>query len=335
MKKIAKLLCFLLALTMALSVLSGCAGRKKGDPPIWTNEKTVVLTIGDYNVKYDFYRYLFLNTIRHFDNGDKSYWQKEGNNVKKVTDYVEESLMKTYATFALADKYDITLSEAELLEIETSIKQEKSNRGLSDKEFKKELEQQYMDEELYEFLVKTAHLEYKVMEHITDETSGIIKLDDQAIKKEIETNFARATHILFTFENEDEKRSQKELAEQVHKKLKDGEDFEKLKEAYSDDTDLKGNKDGYYFTHGEFKNAFEYTAFDLKENEISEVITSEIGFHIVKRLPIEKEYVEKNFEQLRRQCLIAKYYDMASEASSNMKKEYKEEYRSITLDTFN
>ena len=118
-------------------------------------------------------------------------------------------------------------------------------------------------------------------------------------------------------------------------KLKNGEDFETLKELHSDDTDLKNNKDGYYFTHGEFKNEFEYVAFELKEGEISEIITTSLGFHIVKRLPIEQEYVNKNLEQLRKQCLTAKYYEMVKNTQEKFKPEYTEEFKNIKLDSFN
>ncbi len=335
MKKTIRLVTLLLALILIFSTLTGCNRRKEGAPPIWTSEDKVVLTLGEYNVYYDFYRYLFKNTVRYFDQGDQSYWQKDGNNVEKVKDYVLDSLKQTYAMFALADKYEVSLSEADILEIETTIKQEKTNAGFSDEEFENALKEEYLTKELYEYLLKVQFLEYRVYSYITTDSSGILKIDDKTLEKEIETNFARASHILFTYANEEQKQKQKELAEQVLEKLKNGEDFETLKEKYSDDNKLKGNTDGYYFTHGEFDNMFEYTAFELKEGEISEVVTSNLGFHIVKRLPIEKKYVDKNFEQLRKQCMTAKYYEMIKETNSNFTCEYTKEFKDIKLDTFN
>lgn len=333
MKKTFKILALVLSFIMLLSLLLGCAQkRKEGYPAVFTSDNRVVMKLGGYNVAYDFYRFMFNNSIDFFDNGDDSYWTQEGNDVTKVKDYVLESLTETYGMFALADKYEITLSEADLLEVETELKNAKN--GMTNDEFKKELASAYLTEELYTFLLKTQKLEYLVYSHITNEGSGIIKIDDATLENEIETNFARASHILFTFNNESEKQSQKELAEQVLDRLKNGEDFETLKEEYSDDTDLKGNKDGYYFTHGEFKNAFEYAAFELNEGEISDVVTTNVGFHIVKRLPIEDEYVNKNFEQLRQQCITAKYYELLEESCKDFKAEYTEEYKEIKLDTF-
>lgn len=333
MKKNIKALCLILALLMTVSLFAGCAQRRKeGDPPIFTSDERVVMTIGGYNVTYDFYRFLFMNSKDFFDNGDESYWQEEGNDVEKIKEYVLESLLETYAMFYLADKYDIKLSKEDLAEIDAEIAEAKT--GYSDEEFIQEISTAYLTEELYEFLLKTQKLEYLVYTHLTDEASGIIKVDDTTLEKAIETDFVRASHILFTFHNEKEKADQKALADQVLERLKNGEDFETLKEEYSDDTDLAGNTDGYYFTHGEFKNMFEYAAFDLEVGEYSEVVTTNVGLHIVKRLPIEEEYVNKHFEELRKQCITSKYYEILGDACESFTPEYTKEYKAITLDSF-
>ena len=66
MKKTLKALSIGLALAMILAALTGCMGRKKGDGPVWTSERDVVLTLGDYTVYRDFYRYLFFELHRLF-----------------------------------------------------------------------------------------------------------------------------------------------------------------------------------------------------------------------------------------------------------------------------
>ncbi len=333
MKKTFKILNLILSLIITISAFTGCSGRKEGYPPVWTPDKRVVMTVGVYNVTYDFYRYLFLNTKDFFDNGDESFWQKEENNVDLVKDYVFDSIKDTYGMFTLADKYDITLSDDDKANIESYI--ESSKEGMTDEEFEKSLEEAYMTKELYKFVLEVQQLEYLVYEHIINESSGILKFDDTSLMKAIDEDFVRATHILLTFKNEEESNTKLETANQILKKLKNGEDFETLKEQYSEDTDLKNNTDGYYFTHGEFENEFEYAAFELKEGEISEVVTTEVGYHIIKRLPIEKEYVNKNIEALRAQYKTALYYELIEEAYKNFTPEYKDEYKNIQLDSFN
>lgn len=312
----------MIALLLICSVFSGCSGRKKGAPPVFTSDNKVILTLGGYNVTSDFYDYLWMNTKYYYDNGDDSFW--EDNDVKLISDYVLNSLYDTYAMFTLADEYDITLDDEDNEYIDSYI--ESSKEGYSDKDYKKSLAESYMDEELYRFILEVQRLEYKVYEHITSEGTGVIKVDDDTLNKALETEFVRATHILFTFKNDDEAKTKLEKAESVLERLKNGEDFEELKEKFSEDTALKGNTNGYYFTHGEFKNEFEYTAFKLKEGEISDVVLSDVGLHIIKRLPLEENYVNDHYEQLRKQYITSLYYDLIETTAKGLTVEYREGY---------
>jgi len=333
MKKTLKIISIFLALLITAAAFTGCANkRKKGDPPVWIKDKRVVMTINDYNVPHDFYAYLFKNAKYYYDQGDEAYWQKEGNDVKKIQDYVFDILKETYAVFTLADEYDITLSETDKLDIDDQIAQAKKSFG---KNFETELKNAFMTEELFRYSLEIQQLETLLYEHIISEESGILKADDQTVTEGIKSEFARATHILFTFANDIDRQKAIEDADKVLQKLKNGEDFETLKDEYSDDTSLNGNKNGYYFAPGEFANEFEYTAFKLKENEISEVVETSAGFHIVKRLPLEDSYIDKNFETLRTQYLTRQYYKMIEETSKDFTPVYQDKYAAMQIDTFN
>ena len=333
MKRSIKLLSLILALIMSASLLTGCFGRRKGEPPVSTSDKRVIMTLGGYNVTYDFYRYLFLNTKDYLSDGDKDFWTKEGNDVEMVKKYIIDSLNDTYAMFTLADKYKITLSDEDKTYIDNMIEQSKGT--MTDEEFKKSLEASYMTPELYRFILEVQQLEILVYNHIIAEDSGIIFADDKTVKKAVSEDFVRATHIFFLIEYEQEKTEKKELAEQLLQRLNNGEDFEALKEEYSEDTGLKGNTDGYYFLRGVYDKAFEDAAFSLKEGEISEVVTSYVGYHIIKRLPIEDKYVEDNLEDLRSQYLTSKYYAIIEETYKDFEASYKKDYSDIKLDSFN
>ncbi len=333
MKKTLKLLSLFLCILMITTLLVSCSGRKKGYPPVWTNEKKVVMKIGDYNVTYDFYKYLFLNSKYFYDNGDDSYWTKDGNDVEKIKDSVLESLKNTYAMFSLADQYEITITDQEKLDIESNVQSVKEN--YENGEWEKELEAAFMTEELFKFSLEVQQLESNLYDYMIAESSGIIKSDDESVRQSIATEFAKATHILFVFSNEKEEEEALKEANEVLEKLKSGEDFETLKDKYSDDEALKNNKDGYCFTHGEFGHEFEYTAFELEIGEMSEIVKSPIGYHIIKRLPIEEEYIDKNFETLRKQFITKEYYEMVDQKAEELSHEYKKEFSDIQLDTFN
>lgn len=72
-------------------------------------------------------------------------------------------------------------------------------------------------------------------------------------------------------------------AEDVLKRARAGESFEKLAQEYSADTSNK-NKGGDlgWFGHGRMVKAFEDAAFALQPGQISDVIQTEFGYHIIK-----------------------------------------------------
>ncbi len=334
MKRTLKVISIILVIFTTLSLFTSCTSkRKEGDPPVFTKEKTVVMKIGEYNVKKDFYRYLFLNSKKLADNGDDSYWEKDGNNVEQIKNEVLTILKEKYAMFTLADRYNVTLSEEEKTEIQATIEDMKSQYS-SASEYKTDLQNAYMTEELLQFILEVETLNTAVYNHIISESTGILNVDDKTLEKALETDFVAAKHILIKVNKDANKDTLLKIAEEALTRVKAGEDFDTLISEYSKDTNVSANKYGYYFTHGEFKNDFEYTAFNLKVGEHSEIIETTDGYHIVKRVEMDNSFINENFETLRRQYLTAKYYEMLNEVIETIEYEYKGEYTDITLNTF-
>ena len=66
-------------------------------------------------------------------------------------------------------------------------------------------------------------------------------------------------------------------------RINDGEDFKVLATLYSDDTESAKNGGELGFVNrGELVPEFESMAFALKGNEISEVIETKFGYHIIQ-----------------------------------------------------
>jgi len=112
----------------------------------------------------------------------------------------------------------------------------------------------------------------------------------------------KARHILIQVPkgaSDEEKNKQKEKADEVLKKVKAGEDFTKLAAEYSDDpgTKSKGGELGF-FSKGSMVPAFEQVAFSLKPGEVSELVETEFGFHVIK-VDEKKEAVSEPFETIK------------------------------------
>jgi peptidyl-prolyl cis-trans isomerase D len=92
----------------------------------------------------------------------------------------------------------------------------------------------------------------------------------------------RASHILFKTEGKDEAEVRKQ-AEGVLKRAKAGEDFAKLANEFTEEEVGKtrgGDLD--FFPRGQMAKEFEEAAFALKPGEISGIVKTSFGLHIIK-----------------------------------------------------
>lgn len=123
-----------------------------------------------------------------------------------------------------------------------------------------------------------------------------VTADDDEVNKYYEDNFVSAKHILIPLVNletgealsEKDSADAEKLANEILEKIGKGEDFDTLMNTYSKDTGLAAYPDGYTFTNGEMVESFEKSAFSLKEGEVSGLVTSPYGYHIIKRLPLKE-----------------------------------------------
>ena len=135
----------------------------------------------------------------------------------------------------------------------------------------------------------------------------------------------RASHILIVAKTEGEKAAAKAKAEEVLKEVrKTPAKFADLaKQSSQDPGSAKSGGDLGYFGRGMMVKAFEEAVFKQKEGEISDVLESEFGYHIIKLTGIKTAKVKSLDEvradivsELKREAATRKFAESA-EAFNN------------------
>ena len=95
----------------------------------------------------------------------------------------------------------------------------------------------------------------------------------------------RASHILILADEKADEATKKQARakiEAVNKRVKAGEDFAKLAQENSQDGSAAQGGDLDFFGRGRMVPPFEQAAFALKPGEVSDIVTTQFGYHIIK-----------------------------------------------------
>ncbi|OQX65542.1 MAG: hypothetical protein B5M55_03715 [Desulfococcus sp. 4484_242] len=150
-----------------------------------------------------------------------------------------------------------------------------------------------------------------------------ISISEEEIQSFYEYNHAayeqpaqvKARHILFELDEDAPEKTEQAVrkkAEAVLEKVKKGEDFAKLAKEYSSCPSKERGGDLGYFEKGQMAPAFEEAAFSLKKGEVSELVRTPFGYHIIQVEDI-KEAGTQPLEEVRNDILESLTMSAASE----------------------
>ncbi len=189
-------------------------------------------------------------------------------------------------------------------------------RGSSLAEYRQNVKEQMITRALLQNLV------YSKITLLTSEIEAYYKehLDRFTVPAEV-----HLAEILFLTEGKN-KAEVRRKAEEVSRRLKEGEDFEALAREYSDGPTASRGGDIGTFLRGSMNPSLEQVVFDLPEGAVSEVIESDYGFQIVKVLQ-HKPATAKPMSEVRPQIAEALYQRKAEpEVQEFLKHLYEESY---------
>ena len=250
-------------------------------------DEDTVMTVAGFPIDYDLYAY-FCNTVLSMYYNDSSVFDNDPAAVESFKDLVITHLVSYCSQLDYMAGLGFTPYSSEITaEVNSALETYKSYYGDA---FNEVLESSNMTEKVFT----------KVLEHsaLLENAHNSISSDVKEINSEeligviTEKNIVlRAAHILC------EDRETAEALLEEAKTANDNEFFALVSE-YGTDPGMIGNPDGYYFTQGEMVEELESAVLASEIGETSDVVESEYGYHIIRRLPLDADFISENFETI-------------------------------------
>ena len=301
-------ICLAAALTVGTLMLFSCSNKEKLN-------RTAVGTVGDHEVYYEELRWM---TMQYKDLMAANYGEDIWKNKETAEKYRKElenavfsNIIANYAVLTLCDDDMLKLNGEKLIDINGSevqgIVQDYVDATIEEAggraEYNKSLEENYLTDNLYRFMCGVDTCESILFSYYCN--LAIIDDSDEAAIDYIYENFIRTVHVYIQNDKGDDVEANRALAEAVRIKLVNGEDINTLVKNYSEDRYM-ASSDGYYFTNGQYSDAYENAAFALGIGEISPVVETYSGFYVIQRLELDGAYIGAHFSaDLKDQYLLA------------------------------
>jgi len=207
------------------------------------------------------------------------------------------------------DKYrDIKARFSSEKEFEEVLRQ----RNISEDELRKDIEDSIRIEELIETKVKKGLREISL-----EDMKEFYQNNRERFRKR---ESFRVRHILIKVGPKDSEAKRKAALKKIkaiRQKALAGEDFAKLAREYSEDASAANGGDLGYFTRGTMVPEFEEAVLKLKKGQISDIVKTPFGYHLIKCLdkipetiiPFEqaKEDIKRHLENLSLQKGLREY----------------------------
>jgi peptidyl-prolyl cis-trans isomerase C len=152
---------------------------------------------------------------------------------------------------------------------------------------------------------------------IVDSKSKVTEEDGKKYYEKNKDDFVeiKAQHILI---------KNKEMAENIHKRIAAGENFDDLAKKYSEDATTKDSGGNLgFFGKGVMVEEFESAAFALSQGEVSEPVKTIYGYHIIKVNEKRKISYDDSKDKIIKMIADKKQKDLFDSTVNDLKKKYK------------
>ena len=277
----------------------------------------------------------YLDSYMQYYTGSSLDWDYTLSDGTNITDYIKSNVYSSVKQHLvlenLANKYGVTLTEGQESAMADSDQSYIDQYG-SEEAFEEEIAKLGMRRETYDRVARSNYLYQNLYERYNTEGSALYASDEDLAVYAADQNYITADHILLSTKDlttgealtDEQKAEKKALAEEIKQKLDACEGdideltalFQELADQYSEDPGRETYPTGYTFTTGSMVQEFEDAAYALSEGEVSEVVESSFGYHILLRLPLDKSAAADEVREEYFTNFIAEQVDAATMATS-------------------
>lgn len=248
--------------------------------------------ITDLDVNYYIYaraaEYMNKNSIK-MDEAESYDWDQEVDG-EKLSDTIKNSAIddavKELIIILKGAENGITLDETEKQQIQSQISNITANYGEDGFALRARTMGVASIKQYAKMYEKVMALQ-KVEDDMEENAASYYPEDSSVLNDYIQPDKASVKHILISTEADGDEEvdvnAKREMAQSILDRINAGEDFDALRKEFDEDP---GQTDaGYTFGSGEMMPAFEEAAFALNIGEVSGIVETSYGFHIIKRIP--------------------------------------------------
>ena len=277
----------------------------------------------------------YLDSYMQYYTGSSLDWDYTLSDGTNITDYIKSNVYSSVKQHLvlenLAAKYGVTLTEGQESAMADSDQTYIDQYG-SEEAFEEEIAKLGMRRETYDRVARSNYLYQNLYQLYNTEGSALYASDEDLAVYAADQNYITADHILLSTKDlttgealtDEQKAEKKALAEEIKQKLDACEGdideltalFQELADQYSEDPGRETYPTGYTFTTGSMVQEFEDAAYALSEGEVSEVVESSFGYHILLRLPLDKSAAADEVREEYFTNFIAEQVDAATMATS-------------------
>lgn len=343
-----------LSLALAASLLSGCTGASAVDPiqemmgaESGITSDTVMLTVnGDEITAGDLFFWLGQGAAETASytqalGGEEVDWASEAGDGMTMSDYVKNNAKDRAVLYnivaAKAQEYGYEFTREDKAAYEEELATAMEDLG-GETVYQNWLKSNCLTPAGMEKLSSVGVLFSHMQEGLFKDGGEFAPEPEDLTAFAAEQDFLRAKHILFLTKDmatgsslsDEEIKAKRASAENILAQLKDIQDpkelestFDTLMNENSEDTGLADNPEGYTFLSGQMVPEFEEATRALEVGQISNLVESDYGFHIILRLdPAQSDSLRSQWAEKKLNDMVAQWVDEAeveeAEAFTNL-----------------